>query len=287
MRVYWRATVCGLLNLQSGRRAKRADRNRPDETQRSVEQAAADGLLPLSALRYVERNRAPLVLDEALRDHRFADDPCFSGMVTGVMLHVPILNQGVLPAVLLENRKRRGTFAADRLEAVQLMAGKLAVSLDNSMLYAPIERKVDERTQALELANRELAALSITVELTGLADRRHFDAALEKEWMRVQRPRTAVSAAMIDIHQFKLYNDDDGHPAGDHCLKIVADALANLIRSGAEVVVRCGGEEFALIQPGAPGRNARRRHGGDGFAACNIDPRDRDNWHRHRIAAGA
>lgn len=94
------------------------------------------------------------MLNDALRDYRFADDPYFSGMTQCAMLLVPILNQGVSRAMLLlENRQRRGTFVEDRLEAVQLIAGQLAVSLDNAMLYASLERKVDERTQALTSAH--------------------------------------------------------------------------------------------------------------------------------------
>ncbi|MES2258117.1 MAG: diguanylate cyclase [Pseudomonadota bacterium] len=218
----------------------------------AVEQAAAAGLLPLSAFRYVERTRAALVVEDATRDDRFAHDSYFAGMAQCSLLLLPILNQGALRAMLmLENRQRRGAFAADRLEAVQLIAGQLAVSLDNAMLYASLERKVAERTQALELANRELAALSVTDALTGLANRRHFNQALEAEWLRSLRPRTPLGAAMIDVDQFKLYNDHYGHQQGDACLKMVADALAKSVRHGVDLVARYGGEEFAIILPGA------------------------------------
>ena len=224
----------------------------PDSAPLSVEDAAAAGLLPLSAFRYVERTSAALVVEDAVRDDRFAHDPYLAGMAQCSLLLLPILNQGALRAMLmLENRQRRSAFAANRLEAVQLIAGQLAVSLDNAMLYASLERKVAERTRALESANQELAALSITDALTGLANRRHFNQALETEWLRALRPGAPLGAAMIDIDQFKLYNDHYGHQQGDACLRLVAEALAGSVRHGVDLVARYGGEEFAIILPGA------------------------------------
>ncbi|MES2263742.1 MAG: diguanylate cyclase [Pseudomonadota bacterium] len=218
----------------------------------TLEDAAAAGLLPVSAFRYVERTRTPLLVEDATRDDRFARDAYLSGLSHCSLLLLPVLSQGVLRAVLLlENRLSRGAFSADRLDAVKLVAGQLAVSLDNARLYASLERKVAERTGALELANRELAALSITDPLTGLANRRHFDRTLEAEWLRALRPRAPLGAAMIDIDQFKLYNDHYGHQRGDACLKMVAATLAQSVRHGVDLAARYGGEEFAFILPGA------------------------------------
>ncbi|MES2264017.1 MAG: diguanylate cyclase [Pseudomonadota bacterium] len=217
-----------------------------------IEDAAAAGLLPLSAFHYVERTRAPLAIEDIARDDRFAHDPYVAGLEHCSLLLLPILSQGALRAVLLlENRLRRGAFSAERLDAVQLIAGQLAVSLDNSMLYASLERKVAERTRALEQANRELAALSITDALTGLANRRQFNKVLEAEWLRASRPHMPLGAVMIDVDQFKLYNDHYGHQRGDACLKMVADTLAHSMRQGVDLVARYGGEEFAVILPGA------------------------------------
>ncbi|SEO09296.1 diguanylate cyclase (GGDEF) domain-containing protein [Duganella sp. CF517] len=214
--------------------------------------AAGAGVLPLSAIRYVVRTRAALVVDDATGDERFAADPYWRGMRLCSLLLLPVMNRGELRAILmLENRQRRGAFAADRLETVELIAGQLAVSLDNAMLYASLERKVAERTRALELANRELAALSVTDALTGLANRRHFDQALGTEWRRARRAGTPLGAAMIDIDQFKPYNDLYGHQQGDACLRLVAEALAHSVRQGVDLVARYGGEEFAIILPGA------------------------------------
>jgi diguanylate cyclase (GGDEF)-like protein len=124
------------------------------------------------------------------------------------------------------------------------------VSLDNALLYASLERKVAERTAALEEANRQLEQLSITDALTGLANRRRFNEALAAEWRRARHAGEPMSLALIDIDHFKLYNDHYGHQGGDACLRLVSGAMKGALRSGSELLARYGGEEFVLILPG-------------------------------------
>jgi diguanylate cyclase (GGDEF)-like protein len=151
--------------------------------------------------------------------------------------------------LLLENRMTRGAFSSDRLDSVALIAGQLAVSLDNALLYASLERKVAERTLALEEANRRLEQLSITDALTGLANRRRFNEALAAEWVRARRAGEPVGLALIDIDHFKLYNDHYGHQGGDSCLRAVAATMRDALRSSTDLVARYGGEEFVLLLP--------------------------------------
>jgi len=90
-------------------------------------------------LRYARRTREPLVVADAARDDRFARDPYYAGAGCCSLLAVPILSRGALRAVLLlENRLLAGAFTAGRLDAVRLIAGQLAVSLDNAQLYAEL-----------------------------------------------------------------------------------------------------------------------------------------------------
>jgi signal transduction histidine kinase len=95
--------------------------------------------VPISVLRYVQRTGEPLVVADAAADERFARDPYFATADCCAVLAVPVVNRGALRAVLvLENRLLRGAFTAARLDAVQLIAGQLAVSLDNAQLYAEL-----------------------------------------------------------------------------------------------------------------------------------------------------
>jgi signal transduction histidine kinase len=93
----------------------------------------------MSVLRYVQRTGEPLVVADATGDDRFARDPYFTDLACCSLLAVPILSRGSLRAVLLlENRLLRGAFTSKRLDAVRLIAGQLAVSLDNAQLYAEL-----------------------------------------------------------------------------------------------------------------------------------------------------
>ncbi len=85
--------------------------------------------------------------------------------------------------------------------------------------------------------------------LTGIANRRHFDVAIDKELRRAKRYGNALSLLMIDIDHFKPYNDHYGHQQGDQCLIQVAVALATMLQRSTDLLARYGGEEFAIILP--------------------------------------
>jgi len=85
--------------------------------------------------------------------------------------------------------------------------------------------------------------------LTGIANRRHFDVAMEKEHRRAKRGGTPLSLLMIDIDHFKAYNDYYGHQKGDQCLIQVAAALDGMLKRPCDLMARYGGEEFAVILP--------------------------------------
>lgn len=112
-----------------------------------------------------------------------------------------------------------------------------------------LEGIVNERTQALKSANIELEKLSNTDGLTGIANRRHFDDMLGKEWDHAKRANKAISLLMIDVDHFKHYNDQNGHIAGDDCLKTVAEILTNTSRRSGDLTARYGGEEFVVLLP--------------------------------------
>ncbi len=231
---------------------------RGDQPAEPVEAAAARRALPLSVLRTVERTQAPLVIDDARLDDRFARDPYVAGLARCSMLALPVQSQGAARAVLiLENHLSRGVFSRARVDLVTLVASQLAVSLDNARLYASLEQRVAERTETLAVVNRRLEQLSISDALTGLANRRRFDDVLASEWLRALRGSTSLGLVLVDVDHFKRYNDHYGHVGGDRCLRAVATAIQAVARQDVDLAARYGGEEFALILPGADLRGAR------------------------------
>ena len=109
------------------------------------------------------------------------------------------------------------------------------------------ERKVAE--QQLAEAYEAAEAMAITDALTGLANRRHFDQCLAREWRRALRDRKPLSLLLIDADFFKDYNDTSGHLRGDICLKQIAQSAQDVVARPGDLVARFGGEEFAVILP--------------------------------------
>ncbi len=94
-----------------------------------------------------------------------------------------------------------------------------------------------------------LATLSLTDCLTGISNRRRFDEFLKSEWLCAARTGRPLSLILADVDYFKAYNDHYGHPAGDRCLKTVAQTLAEGLSRRTDLVARYGGEEFACVLP--------------------------------------
>ncbi|MGZ3182441.1 MAG: diguanylate cyclase [Telluria sp.] len=113
-----------------------------------------------------------------------------------------------------------------------------------SDVSAAVNRERLLRVQALELRSQ-----TFSDGLTGIANRRHFDVAIEKEIRRAKRAATPLSLLMIDIDHFKSYNDHYGHQQGDDTLIRVAAALQAMVQRPMDLIARYGGEEFSVILP--------------------------------------
>ncbi|MCC2958610.1 diguanylate cyclase [Massilia sp. IC2-477] len=94
-----------------------------------------------------------------------------------------------------------------------------------------------------------LQRAALADSLTGIANRRQFDACLEREWQRAIRTARPLSLLVLDVDHFKLYNDLLGHAAGDQCLQAVANCLQAHALRATDLAARYGGEEFVLLLP--------------------------------------
>ena len=124
-------------------------------------------------------------------------------------------------------------------------------------LAATLQAMVRERTAELDLKTAELERANSVLErlaahdgLTGVANRRTFDQALEAHWSLARRTGEPVALLMVDVDRFKELNDRCGHQAGDECLRGVAQTLSKGLGRPADLVARYGGEEFVVLLPG-------------------------------------
>ncbi len=140
--------------------------------------------------------------------------------------------------------------------AVFTLYGAWVLERDERKAYL-LEQQESALQQALTQSHEAVARTARTDALTQLANRRHFDEVLKQVWADAQSRRTGVAILLLDVDHFKAYNDLYGHPAGDACLKAVAQAMAPCVRKGGDVMARWGGEEFAVVMSGASMEAAR------------------------------
>jgi diguanylate cyclase (GGDEF)-like protein len=183
------------------------------------------------------RDRA-LVVDDAFTREGFPrsvqnlDVPEFT---QGVGL--PLVRDGVVVGALTIGRAAgRSGFSALELEGLQLLASSAALAVANAFLHA------------------EVAESAVRDPLTGLYNRRHFDAALDRMLAAHRRERLGgwrpLSAIVFDLDRFGVFNKEHGHQVGDEVLRAFAEVLLSRFR-GSDLVARLGGEEFIVVLDGA------------------------------------
>jgi len=142
-----------------------------------------------------------------------------------------IVNDQAVGALSLGRTKPKYPFTKEDVETMQALAQLAALAFQNANLFEETQRK------------------SVTDGLTGLANRRRFDAFLAQEWARAMRTKEPLALIMADIDSYKKYNDTYGHAAGDECLRSIARVMQKVGRRTSDLAARYGGEELALILP--------------------------------------
>jgi diguanylate cyclase (GGDEF)-like protein len=155
------------------------------------------------------------------------------GAGIGAAVYTPVVVAGRSIAVLITTFPVGHPDAADLIPMLEVLAAEAGVAIEREDLL------------------RRLHAQAITDPLTGLGNRRAWLTGLARETKRSQRTGEPLGIAMLDLDEFKAYNDANGHPEGDALLALVAAEWKLRLRGG-DIICRVGGEEFGLLLPGCP-----------------------------------
>ena len=159
---------------------------------------------------------------------------------------------GSQPLIVLVGKPWTNVLNLWRIEATRIAAIMLALIAFVLAVTLFLAREIGRRASAED----KLEELATTDALTGLKNRRKFDAAIDGEWRRAMRQRTALSLLMIDADHFKAYNDTFGHQAGDQVLVGIAICISDSVKRAGDCAARYGGEEFAVLLPGTNAADA-------------------------------
>jgi len=161
-------------------------------------------------------------------DHAFGDLIGAEGLRT--IIGLPLVNRNRVVGVLYAARRQALLFRAPEIGILEMLSSQIAVALENARLYEDVQHE------------------SIHDPLTGIFNRRLFEGRLKEEERRANRHYRPLSVLMIDVDDFKLYNDTYGHSKGDELLKALVATTADAIRM-TDVLARYGGEEFVVLLP--------------------------------------
>ena len=162
----------------------------------------------------------------------------------------PILNLNMASKRLAEGQYDfiSDEIRRDELGQLSRSFNEMAIKLTN--IVASLESQVAERTRDLQEMNESLSRLSFSDGLTGLPNRRKFDDFYYKSFSKNKERSRAMTVVMMDLDNFKLFNDTYGHLAGDDCLRLVSAAFNQNITKKKDLIARYGGEEFSAILQG-------------------------------------
>jgi PAS domain S-box-containing protein len=170
--------------------------------------------------------------------HQLSQLNIFSLLIVPILTHTAS-KQSLWGALMITHHAQYPQTREEwKVNLLKQFTSQLTVAIQQAQLY-----------EELQQTNEELERLSVTDNLTQIANRYNFNQTLEQEWRRLGRDAAFLSIILADIDYFKQYNDTYGNPAGDACLQLIASVLKDTIKRPADKVARYGSDEFALILP--------------------------------------
>ncbi|MBU1106802.1 MAG: sensor domain-containing diguanylate cyclase, partial [Candidatus Riflebacteria bacterium] len=177
----------------------------------------------------VAKNGSGIICNEGFKDSRFRNFGSLMPVedIQSLICSPLKFKDGIIGVINIVNKRNGGVFKESDLSLLNLIASQAAVTIENNKLYE----------------------LSITDGMTRLFVHRYFQARLAEELLRARRYGLTMSLVMMDIDNFKKFNDTYGHQVGDQVIQKVSQTIRDTVRTGIDVPCRYGGEEMAIIYP--------------------------------------
>jgi len=160
----------------------------------------------------------------------FFTNPLAVGEGIKSLVCVPLIHQKEPLGILYVDDFQPRTFRGEDLQELAILASFATIAISNARVFTEVQQK------------------AITDGLTGLFNRRYFEEILVREFQRSERHGREFTLAMVDMDNFKQYNDQYGHQAGDEALALLGSSIRRAIRS-TDLAARYGGDEMAVILP--------------------------------------
>lgn len=181
--------------------------------------------------RWVFKKRQPLLVEDARRDFRFSLEGENLEEDFESLISAPLASKDKVLGILRMDSKKKSLYTQEDLRLLDIISDLASVALENAVLY------------------KRVGELAIRDGLTSLYVHRYFKERLANETKRALKSGKGFSLVLMDIDDFKGYNDKYGHTAGDLALKHISRIISESL-GGGDIAARYGGEEFALLFPG-------------------------------------
>jgi diguanylate cyclase (GGDEF)-like protein len=192
-------------------------------------------------------NKKAILVNDVEKEHKkyIEHRKVTYGISMESIIYCPLIFENNVLGVLTVQSIRKNAYSQYNLDTVKALASYIAIAIRNA-----------QKSNDLKKLNERLLSLSNLDGLTEIPNRRYFDEIVEVHWKSAKINQHPLSLILIDVDNFKEYNDNYGHLAGDYCLQEIAKALQSVSNEANSFVARYGGDEFVAVFPNASSETA-------------------------------